>query len=78
MTIFDRDSGTREESLDVNDNGAPTYNASNSGWRMARRGSEATRGTLTPDEAKKRWPQYADRIDAAIAEIAAQKKRPPE
>jgi len=70
ITIFDRDSGPKERSLVLNDDGTVTYDESNSGWRMARRGSESRRETMTAQEAKTRWPRWAPQIDGALVQLA--------
>jgi len=72
VVIFDHEGSSHEESLCVNDDSTLTYDRSNSGWRMAKRGNEPIRETLTPEEAKRRWPCHATKIDAAVAKVTAE------
>ena len=69
IEIFRTESGALETWLDVNDDGSVTYVTENAGWRMARRGMERKESSMTAEEAKKRWPSYADRIEEALATL---------
>jgi hypothetical protein len=65
-TIFSEDSATSERSLRLNEDGTLTYRYENSGWKMVREGMGSREETLSADEAKRRWPQYAAKIDAEL------------
>ena len=68
--IFSSESGATETWLVVNDDGSVTFVTENSGWRMARRGMERKESSMTAEEAKERWPSYAEKIDAALTILA--------
>ncbi len=68
-TIFHTESGNTESWLEVNDDGTITYHKENAGWRMAHRGIDASEKIITAEEAKKRWPTYANAINEALAVV---------
>tara|TARA_R110002049_G_scaffold20717_8_gene75937 strand:- start:2118 stop:2345 length:228 start_codon:yes stop_codon:yes gene_type:complete len=69
VTIFHRESGAEEKWLTLNDDESVTYDVDRTGWPLMRKGSDPKVEKMTVDEAKARWPSYADRIDAALAEV---------
>lgn len=70
VTIFHTESGNTEAWLEVCDDGRVWHHRENSGWTMARRGQEPKDHYYTPEEAKERWARYADKIDAALAQLS--------
>ena len=66
--IFRHESGATESWLVVNADGTLTYHEENAGWRMMRSGMEVHDKQFTPEEAKAKWPSYADKIGAVLAE----------
>ena len=73
FTIFHTESNSVEVWLLVNDDGTVTYHIENSGWSMARSGPLPREENMTAQAAKVRWSSYADKIDAALVQIATDK-----
>ena len=69
VLIFQKEGNTREERLLVNDDGSLTYHEENTGYAIFRRDKNATDTTMSPDDAKLRWPDYADKIDKVLKEL---------
>lgn len=72
-TIVLRETNSAEEWLQVNADGTLTHHIENSGWSMARSGPLAREKVMTAHDAKARWPSFADKIDAALLQVAAEK-----
>ena len=66
IQIFHTKSGTVDEGLQVNDNGSLTYSRFDPA--LKRQGTESKTEVLTAQQAKRRWPDHADKIDKALAE----------
>jgi len=66
--IFHNETNVHEEWLVVNRDGSLTYHVENSGWAMRHNGVQAREKTYTADEAKKKWPNYANQIDLATSQ----------
>jgi len=58
----------RESRLLVNDDGTVSHHVENYGWRLKRDGSGRRMRTMSADEAKCAWPDYARAIDEAVTE----------
>lgn len=69
IEIHSFESGNTEYWIVLNNDGTITYHEENAGWTAARRGAEPSDDTMTVDEAKKRWPQHAGKIDRALAKL---------
>ena len=52
----------------MDDNKSFIYTTEKDGWAMARNGAKPTSESMTAEEAKIRWPQYAADIDKALSE----------
>jgi hypothetical protein len=72
-TIFHRENSSAEEWLHVNDDGTVIHHIENSGWTMTGTGVQSRERTLTPTEAKDRWPSYAESIDLALVKVVTKK-----
>lgn len=68
IKIFSTRSRT-EESLFVDDDGKVVYHTENEGWTMGRKSVRPRDLKMSPEEAKKRWPVYAVKIDEALASL---------
>lgn len=65
--IFRRETNAEEEWLEMNDDGSFTHHTEKSGWPMMRKGLRPVDKRMTAQEAKKKWPSYAEQIDAGLA-----------
>jgi hypothetical protein len=63
--IFYRHKSTSEEWLTLDDDGMLTHETEPEGWAMAR--STSTKQRYTKEEAKLRWPEYANDIADEIS-----------
>jgi len=72
LTIFRAETNSSEEWLICNADGMFTYHIENSGWSMAGSNPLPRDVRMTPQEAKLRWPTFADKIDAALIQIATE------
>ena len=70
VTIFSSRSSTHEDSLRANPDGTVTYHWETDGWAMKDSGLNASDTVLSAEQAKARWPEYASKIDAAIAKAS--------
>lgn len=69
VLIFQKEGNTREERLVVNDDGSLTFHDEATGYALLRSAPPARKTTLLPDDAKLRWPDYADKIDDALKKL---------
>lgn len=73
FSIFHTENNSVEEWLQVNDDGTVTHRIENSGWPMARFGLQSRENNMTAEEAKVRWPSFAEMIDGALVQLASEK-----
>lgn len=77
ITIFHCETNAYEEWLLIEDDGTATYHVENSDWPMMRAGGVNCRERkMTAAQAKSRWPNRADMIDAALLRIRAAREEP--
>ncbi len=74
IRIFYHQNNTREEWLDINDDGGATYIYENDCYRFVRRGPEREEQKMTADEAKRRFPGHSKEIDLALAQLGGPNK----
>lgn len=67
--IFSYETGSEERWLWVQDDGTLLYETENSGWTLQKNGIDKREKVMTAEDAKRAWPQYVDKIDAALAEL---------
>jgi len=62
--IFRKRSNVQDQSLHMNDDKTFTYAREPEGWAIGR--EKDIEETMSAEDAKKRWPQYAAEIDEAL------------
>lgn len=67
--IFNEENGSGESSLYMKADGSFEYFSENSSWKMARKGLNTVRQSLTADEAADRFPAHAEAIKDAVAGV---------
>lgn len=67
LMLFHTENNSAEEWLRLNDDGAVTHHIESSGWSMTKSGTLPREKQLTAEEAKIRWPSYAEEIEKALA-----------
>ena len=72
LTIFHTENNSAEEWLRLNDDGTVSHHIENSGWSMTRSGTLPREKQLTAQEAKVRWPSYAEKIDRWLLDLAGE------
>lgn len=77
VTIFSKENGNSEQWLLVNDDGTLTLHVEAAGWVAVRGGVMPRDENISVEDAKRRWPQHAAKIDAALSEIQAKKSAVP-
>lgn len=64
--IFHSEHGSIEKWLEVRDDGKLLYVEENSGWDLLKHGVRRKEVILSVEEAKTKWPRYAEEIEKAI------------
>jgi hypothetical protein len=67
VQIFSHRTSTSEDWLEANPDGTVTYHWEADGWAMMKDGLNASDTVYSVEKAKVRWPDYANKIDAAVA-----------
>lgn len=72
-TIFSRRNSTSEDWLVVNPDGTITYHWEADGWAM-KGGVKTSDSVYSAESAKSRWPDYSEKISAAVAAAIGKSK----
>ena len=69
INIFYHQDDSREEWLEINNDGSATYTREADGLPLIHRGPRRKEQIMTADEAKRRFPDHTQEIDLALKQI---------
>ena len=69
INIFYHRDETREEWLDINNDGSATYTREAEGLPLIHKGPRRKEQVMTAVEAKRRFPNHSEEIDLALEQI---------